>query len=399
MANDDDATLVLRARRGDRDAFRILVDRYEPMALRIAGRMIANPEVARELAQEALLNAYLSLDRLRDATRFESWLYGIVLNVCRGHRRARREDHASLEALTGGVRLEAAPLGSGSFEPEPHEVVEARELHRTVLRAVDTLSPKTRAATLLFYYDQLSVREVAATLGISVPAVKGRLHKARNRLRDLLADVQPSHAATNAAQEERRMIDVEVIDVLNWKAVRGESEDGDGDGPGGIHVVVMYDAAGKRILPIWIGPSEAHSIVTALRDVETPRPGTHAFAVRMLESVGARLEEGRVERLHGTTFYGVARVRCGNDVREIDARPSDAIAMAVHSNSAVRVAEQVMDQAGVRVDRPPVEGKGLDSFVAGLPEPSSAAHSKEHAEKAKAAWEESLSRLTDFLAG
>ena len=399
MGTEDDATLVLRARRGDKDAFRILVDRYEPMALRIAGRMVANREVARELAQEALLNAYLSLDRLRDAARFESWLYGIVLNVCRGHRRARREDHASLEALTGGVRLEAAPLGSGSFEPEPHEVVEARELHRTVLAAVDTLSPKTRSATLLFYYDQLTVREVAATLGISVAAVKGRLHKARNRLRDLLADVHQGRLATGEAQEERRMIDVEIIDVLDWKAVHEGSRDGESRDPGGIHVVVMYDAAGKRLLPIWIGPSEAQSIATALRDVETPRPGTHAFAARMLESVGGRLEEGRVERLQGTTFYGIARVRCGDDVREIDARPSDAIAMAVHSDSPVRVAEEVMDQAGVGVDKPPVEGKGLDSIVARWNEPAPAAHAEEHAEKARADWEDSLRRLTDFLAG
>ena len=399
MANDDDTTLVLRARRGDKDAFGVLVDRYEPMAARIARRLVANREVARELAQEALLHAWLSLDRLRDASRFESWLYGIVLNVCRGHRRARREDHASLEALTGGVRLEAAPLGSGSFEPDPHDVAEAQELHGTVLRAVDTLSPKTRAATLLFYYDQLTVREVAATLGISVAAVKGRLHKARNRLRDLLADAQPGHAATNSDEEERRMIDVEVIDVLDWKTVRDEGGDGEGEKPGGIHVVVMYDAAGRRMLPIWIGPSEAQSIATALRDVETPRPGTHAFAVRMLESVGARLEEGRVERLAGTTFYGVATVRCGDDVREIDARPSDAIAMAAHSNSPVRVAEEVMDKAGVRVEKPPVEGKGLDSIAAKFHESQPAAHSKEQAEKSQAVWEDSLRTLTDFLAG
>ena len=398
MANDDDTTLVLRAKRGDKDAFGTLVDRHGPMALRIAGRMTANRDVARELAQEAMLHAYLSLDRLRDATRFESWLYGIVLNVCRSHRRAQREDYMSLEALTGGLRFEATPLGSGSFEPDPQEVVEADELHRTVLRAVSSLSPKTRAATLLFYYEQLTVREIAATLGISVAAVKGRLHKARHRLRDLLADIQPSFGPTNAGQKERRMIDVEVIDVLDWKAVRDDGGDARDEKLGSLHVVVMYDSAGKRILPIWIGPAEGQSIATGLRDVETPRPGTHAFAATMLEGVGARFEEGRVEQLKGTTFYGVARVRLGDDVREIDARPSDAIAMAVHSNSPVRVAEEVMDQAGVRVEKPPVEGKGLDLILAKALESPPAAHAKEHAEKAQAAWEDSLKRLTDFLA-
>ena len=399
MANDD-AALVLLARAGDKAAFGVLVDRHEPMALRIAGRMTANRDAARELAQEALLHAWLSLDRLRDAGRFESWLYGIVLNVCRSHRRARREDYMSLEALTGGLRLEATLLGAGSFEPDPQEVVEARELHRTVLRAVDSLSPKTRAATLLFYYEQLTVREVAATLDISVAAVKGRLHKARTRLRDLLADVQPRPGPTGAAsQEATRMIDVEVIDVLDWKAVMPDGEDAADERPSAIHVVVMYDSVGQRMLPIWIGPSEAQSIATGLRDVETPRPGTHAFTVRMLESVGARFEEGRVKQLKGTTFYGVARVRHGDAVHEIDARPSDAIAMAVHSKSPVRVAEEVMAQAGVGMDKPPIEGKGLDSIVTRFSESAPVAHAEEPAEKTQDAWEASLRRLTDFLTG
>ena len=60
----------------------------------------------------------------------------------------------------GGVRFEAIPFAG--IEPEPHEVAEARELHRLVLNAVNSLSPRNRAATLLFYYDQLSVREVAS---------------------------------------------------------------------------------------------------------------------------------------------------------------------------------------------------------------------------------------------
>lgn len=72
MATNDDTTLVVLAQAGDKEAFGTLVNRYHPMALRIAGRLIANRDVARELAQEALLHAYLSLNRLRDTTRFES---------------------------------------------------------------------------------------------------------------------------------------------------------------------------------------------------------------------------------------------------------------------------------------------------------------------------------------
>ena len=398
MANKDDTALVALAQTGDKEAFGTLVDRYQPMALRIAGRLIANRDVARELAQEALLHAYLSLDRLREAERFESWLYGIVLNVCRSHLRSQHEDYASLEALTGGLLLEAIPLGLGSFEPDPQEVVEARDLHRTVLQAVGSLSPKARAATLLFYYDQLTVREIAVTLDISVAAVKGRLHKARNQLRELLIEFQPSFEpiGTNN-QEERPMIDVEVIDVLDTRAIQDGAEDTENESPRPMHIVVLYDSVGRRILPLWIGPSEAESIAIGLGDVEPPRPLTYTFITRILDSVGAQFEEGRVEQLKGDAFIGVAKVRSGDQVREIDARPSDAIAMAVYTGKPVRVAEEIMDRAGIELSGPPVRGKGLEPILERFRESPAVAHSTEHTEKAQSDWEDGKKRIADFV--
>ena len=146
--------------------------------------MIANEEIARELAQEALLQAYLSLDHLRDATRFKSWLYGITLNVCRNFIRERKIDLCSLDALMGGMSHDISCLAVEAVDPE--EMVEERELHRVVLDAVQSLSPKERVATLLFYYEQLSMQEIATILGISVVAVKGRLFKSRKQLRERL---------------------------------------------------------------------------------------------------------------------------------------------------------------------------------------------------------------------
>jgi len=92
-----DAELVALARVGDKDAFGCLIERYERMVTRLASRMIANRSVARELAQEALVQAYLSLDHLRDAERFESWLYGITLNVCRGYLRDEKTEQERID--------------------------------------------------------------------------------------------------------------------------------------------------------------------------------------------------------------------------------------------------------------------------------------------------------------
>jgi RNA polymerase sigma factor (sigma-70 family) len=77
LENLTDAALVGLAQAGNRHAFGQLIERYAQMVRHIAGSMVANEESARELVQEALLQAYLSLDHLRDAVRFKSWLYGI----------------------------------------------------------------------------------------------------------------------------------------------------------------------------------------------------------------------------------------------------------------------------------------------------------------------------------
>ena len=108
-----DAFLVMLARDGDRNAFGVLVERYEPLALRVARRAVLDEDVARELVQEALLQAYLSLDRLREEERFRSWLYGIVLNLCRSWQRRRRPLAQSLDDLAGGVRLAGTSEGRG----------------------------------------------------------------------------------------------------------------------------------------------------------------------------------------------------------------------------------------------------------------------------------------------
>lgn len=105
-----DLELVSLARSGDKQAFGHLIGRYQSMAKGIAMSMIKHEDLAQDLVQEAMLQAYLCLDRLRDDSRFGSWLYGIVLNVCRSHIRDRnaRGDHKgvflSLEAMTGGLK-------------------------------------------------------------------------------------------------------------------------------------------------------------------------------------------------------------------------------------------------------------------------------------------------------
>ena len=97
-----DAELVAMARSRDREAFGVLVERHQPMAQRVAFGVVGQGSIAAELANEAMLQAYLSLDRLRDAATFQSWIHGIVLNVCRSYIRDRKKAPLSYEEVMGG---------------------------------------------------------------------------------------------------------------------------------------------------------------------------------------------------------------------------------------------------------------------------------------------------------
>lgn len=111
------------------------------------------------------------------------------------------------------------------------------------------------------------------------------------------------------------------------------------------YVVLLQDEAQGKILPMWIGPVEGTAIAMGLRAYPTVRPMTFDFMVHLLETLGAQLEEVRVEVLKDSIFYGIVKVRIGNEVKEVDARPSDVLALAVRTNSPIYVAEEVMQQA------------------------------------------------------
>lgn len=228
-------------------------------------------------------------------------------------------------------------------------------MYSLVLEAVNTLSPKNRTATLLFYQEQLSLNEIAALLNVSVAAIKGRLHKSRIQLR---AQLLPLYAESDpiVPSEQRRsnMIEVTIADVIPQPAENTQS-----------HVVVLWDRARRKILPIWVGRWEGESIALGLTETSTLRPMTYKFMANLLEAAGTKLESVRVETIKETTFYAVVSLRNGNQLREVDARPSDALALALHTKSPIYVAQELLEREGVEL---PAEieqnqfGKGLDSL-------------------------------------
>lgn len=119
-------------------------------------------------------------------------------------------------------------------------------------------------------------------------------------------------------------------------------------------VVFLKEVDGSRSLPIWIGHLEAGSIALALEGVQPPRPITHDLLKSVLEALGARVRRVAINDLRNETFYALIEVEVDGRVFELDSRPSDALALALRTEAPIFVAEQVLDQAGVR----PGEGEG-----------------------------------------
>lgn len=333
MTERTDRELVILARQGNKEAFGCLIERYQTLAGRIALRMVMVQDIAQDLVQESMLQAYLSLKDLQNDESFRSWLYGIVLNICKSYLRDEKRRSRFTEALDDD-QPEGLWNSSGATK-DPQEVAMERELHSLVLSAIDELPPSYHEAARLHYYESLTLHEIAAITGASPGAIKVRLHRARNHLRKKLHQAYPEIMPGTTSKERRKiMIRANVVDI-----VKSDEK----------YVVILQEESQGRLLPMWIGPMEGTAIAMGLRAYPTIRPMTFDFMVHLLEALGAQLEEARVEVLKDSIFYGIAKVRIGNEVKEVDARPSDVLALAVRTSSPILVAEEVMQQASKNV--------------------------------------------------
>ena len=115
-------------------------------------------------------------------------------------------------------------------------------------------------------------------------------------------------------------------------------------------VVVLRETESRRYLPIWIGAFEADAIALALQGHEPQRPMTHDLLKTVFGELGATISYILINDIHDSTFYARVVVEQGSHTLEVDARPSDAIALAVRSDVPIYVEQHVLDQAGVPLD-------------------------------------------------
>ena len=181
MASSD-WELVQRARQGDREAFRELVERYQRKIAALALGMLRNREDALDIVQETFTKAYQGLDRFKGDAAFYTWVYRIAYNLCVDHqRRSAKQPQVSLDADEPG----SGPAGAvpdGPRPDEPFERARDAEIGRRLDQAIRELTPDHRAVILLRELEGLSYEEISQVLECPKGTVMSRLHYARRQL-------------------------------------------------------------------------------------------------------------------------------------------------------------------------------------------------------------------------
>jgi RNA polymerase sigma-70 factor (ECF subfamily) len=179
MTVSDVPAVLTRARQGDSEAFRTLVESHSRSAFRLAFRMTGNEQDAEDVVQESLLKAYRHLGRFETRADFGTWLYRIVANCAVDMIRSRqaRQKYAGTEAF------DAASSVHPSDQPGPDRLAESSEVRRRVTAALDGLSPLERAAFALRHYEGRSINEIGGALGLGTSAAKHAIFRAVKKLR------------------------------------------------------------------------------------------------------------------------------------------------------------------------------------------------------------------------
>tara|TARA_Y100001968_G_scaffold311077_1_gene332734 strand:+ start:2179 stop:2784 length:606 start_codon:yes stop_codon:yes gene_type:complete len=184
-----DQELVERIIEGERDLYRVLVDRYQGRVFRVAFGLMRNQEDAREVTQEAFIKAYRSLPSFRRDSSFYTWIYRITINLgIDQKRKAYRSRETPLDE--GRLHLSDAHQTGPRPLPGPGQSLRRRELAGRIGEAIAELPEDQRQVVLLREVQGLSYKEIAETVGVAEGTVMSRLFYARKKLQVLLEDLR-----------------------------------------------------------------------------------------------------------------------------------------------------------------------------------------------------------------
>jgi RNA polymerase sigma-70 factor (ECF subfamily) len=197
MSADPDLLLVDRVKRGDKQAFEMLVVKYQRRVQRLVARMVRDPDRVEDIAQETFIRAYRALPQFRGESAFYTWLYRIAVNTAKKTLMDMKRDPVVTESAlaTRGEPDETSSLESDlSDVATPDAVLASREIAQTVNAAIAALPEDLRQAILLREVEGLAYEEIATLMNCPIGTVRSRIFRAREaiaqRLRPLLGTKQ-----------------------------------------------------------------------------------------------------------------------------------------------------------------------------------------------------------------
>jgi RNA polymerase sigma-70 factor (ECF subfamily) len=186
---DSDAIAVERTLAGDRDAFRVLVERHSPNVFRLAYRMTGNQYDAEEVVQEAFLRAYQKLSQFAARANFGTWVYRIAANYAIDRMRQRKSEDANREpaprANDDGIEIDAMTFVPDSA-PNPERLAQSEQLAEHMRRALQQLTPAERTAFVMRHWGGSGIEEIAEALKSSSSAAKNTIFRSVQKLRRAL---------------------------------------------------------------------------------------------------------------------------------------------------------------------------------------------------------------------
>jgi RNA polymerase sigma-70 factor, ECF subfamily len=188
-----DVALVERAKNGDSAAFEQLVKQYDRQIFRVAQHITQNREDAEDITQDVFFKAYTKLDQFQGNSKFSTWLVRIAVNE--SLMRLRKRKTSKTVSMDEDVQTEegSIPRDFAEWRPNPEQLYGQGELSEILRKTIQGLPPGFRTVFTLRDIENLSTEETAEALGLSVPAVKSRLLRARLQLRERLSRYFKQH--------------------------------------------------------------------------------------------------------------------------------------------------------------------------------------------------------------
>ena len=177
---DDDRQVIIRCKKGDKGAFKVLVERYMKRAYYSTLALVGNHSDAVDLSQQAFVKAYRAIKRFDSEREFFPWLYKILRNLCFTHLKKISKERA--QSLTPGEDVRPVEIADSTYEP--HAIAERNELVQVLWKELSEMEADEKEIIMLRDIEGLSYKEIAASLDIPIGTVMSRLFNARKKLRE-----------------------------------------------------------------------------------------------------------------------------------------------------------------------------------------------------------------------